>query len=120
MLRQAHRFPIAASTCLLVLAGCLSRTQQPTPRAFAGWYYLTEGHGDWLRPCDRPRPWQVIPSRELRSRAKNFGLDAGTPVYIRGRGRLQGDVLTVDAIDQFGSTTPVRDCPMNGLVLPSP
>jgi hypothetical protein len=67
------------------------------------------GHADSLR----------VDSADLRARAREFGLDADTPVYVRVAGSIEGSTLQVVRVEQFGSPTPVRDCAMTGVVLPA-
>ncbi len=86
--------------------------------AFAGWYMQHAGQGSF-QACGQPRPWRVSTAAELPTRAKAFGLDDDTPVYVRIQGTRSRDGIDVWKVEQFGSPTPVRDCPMTGVVIPS-
>lgn len=85
-----------------------------------GWYMEHEWQG-MFQPCGESRQWRVD-SPELRARAKDFGLDPDTPVYVSlsVTQTAGGHELLVSRIEQFGSPTPVRDCAMTGVVLPAP
>ncbi|MHB8911357.1 MAG: hypothetical protein ACYC42_01620 [Lysobacter sp.] len=107
----------------LALAGCAATdmTSPEHPRTFAGWYREHAGQGIF-QPCGESQLWKVEGSPDLSARARQFGLDEDTPVYVRVRGtRSAGDTgFKVSEVEQFGSTMPVRDCGMNGVVIPAP
>ena len=92
----------------------------PTPAAsdvIAGWY-MEHGGMAMFQRCGNDTQLSVD-SADLRARAKDFGLDEGNPVYVRVAGTISGNTLTVASVEQFGSPTPVRDCGMTGVVMPS-
>ena len=87
---------------------------------YRGWYLEHDGQG-MFQPCGQSQQWRVE-SPELRVQAKDFGLDPDTPIYVHVSATLSdgGDELSVSRVDQFGSPTPVRDCAMTGVVMPTP
>ena len=105
-------------------------TPAPTPTASAddpatpaageampGWYMQ---HGDMgmFQTCGQTQSL-TVDSADLRARAKEFGLEPNTPVYVRVHGTIEGTTLSVVHVEQFGSDTPVTDCGMTGVVMPS-
>ncbi len=82
--------------------------------AFTGWYTQQDGSAQ-LRPCGGAIALQVDNAEALTARAREFGLQDGDPVYVKVHGMRSGAALRVDRVDQFGSPTPIRDCPMGGL-----
>jgi len=94
-----------------------STTTAPPSRALAGWYLEHDAEGRF-QPCGQADSLRVD-SADLRARAREFGLDADTPVYVRVAGSIDGSTLQVVRVEQFGSPTPVRDCAMTGVVLPA-
>jgi hypothetical protein len=127
--------PRAASLmCVLLLAGCAgtetdaSRASLPprreamrggpaaSIRLHTGWYREHEGRG-LFQPCGSGTVYRVAARPQLRSRARDFGLQPDTPVYVRLEAAIERDTLKVARVLQFGSTTPVRDCPLTGVVI---
>lgn len=108
-------------TCVaaaLALVACTA-AEQPSTRqnqSYSGWY-TAHGPGQSFQPCGQAPALRVPESGELRARAKKFGLDEDTPVYVRLTGTVSADGkhFSVTRVDQFGSPTPVRDCAMTGL-----
>jgi hypothetical protein len=80
----------------------------------AGWY-MEHGDGGTFQPCGQDKAL-TVDSEELRQRARDFGLEPDTPVYVRLSGASDGSTFTVARVDQFGSPEPVRDCRMTGTV----
>lgn len=109
----------AVSAC----AGCgAAETQEAVGgKSHAGWYLQHEGQG-MFQPCGQERRLRITDSADLGDRARKFGLQPDTPVYVRLRGTLSAssDALAVSRVEQFGSERPVRDCGMTGVVLPAP
>lgn len=111
---------------MVALAGCAA-ADKPTPektsaradQAYAGWYMQHAGQGT-LQPCGQAQPLRVSASADLPTRARDFGLDEDTPIYVRVMGSVSGNEVVVSRVDQFGSPTPVRNCAMNGVVIPAP
>jgi hypothetical protein len=109
----------------LALAGGIAGEPKPVADSglpIAGWYLQHAGQGTF-QPCGQSIAWRVA-AAELRTRARAFGLEDDTPVYVR-LAILQapsGDSgeIEVVRVDQFGSITPVRNCGLNGVVLPRP
>jgi len=117
---------LAGLGAMAVMAGCVAaekptseKTSPGTDQAYAGWYMQHAGQGTF-QPCGQSQPLQVSASADLPARAKTFGLDEDTPVYVRVTGSVSGSEIAVSRVDQFGSPTPVRNCAMNGVVIPAP
>lgn len=94
-------------------------TKTPAAQVHAGWYLVHEGKGQF-QPCGQSAPLQVSAAADLPQRAQAFGLTEYTPVYVRLRGTVRGTTIDVETVEQFGSPTPVRNCGLNGVVLPKP
>lgn len=99
-------------------------TEQPPvgkSRSHTGWYMERAGQG-LFQSCGQSQQQRVSGLAELRSRARDFGLEENTPVYVRLSGvqSADGTELVVSQVEQFGSTTPVRDCGLTGVVIPAP
>lgn len=103
------------------LIGCAAAEKKPADAAesYAGWYMEHAGQG-MFQLCGQSQQWRVTASADLPARAKAFGLDQDTPVYARLTGSVQGNEIEVSRVEQFGSTTPVRNCGMTGVVIPTP
>jgi hypothetical protein len=103
------------------LSGCVAAERQPAEpgQAVAGWY-MEHSSRATLQPCGQSKSLQVSASADLPARAKAFGLVPDSPVYVRVVAKQRGNAIDVTRVEQFGSTTPVRDCPMTGVVLPAP
>ena len=106
----------------ILISGCAAAENSAAPQGhtYAGWYTEHSGRGSF-QPCGRAPALLVSESAELRAQAKKFGLDEDTPVYVRLSGVVSADrnEFTLSKIEQFGSPTPVRDCPMSGLQIQS-
>ena len=89
--------------------------------SFAGWYMERAGQG-MFQSCGQSQQWRVSGSADLQTKARDFGLQQDTPVYVRLAGvqSANGNELVVSKVEQFGSATPVRDCGLNGVVIPVP
>jgi hypothetical protein len=96
------------------LAACAQAPQAAAAPAHRGWY-LQSGDRQRFRPC-HGATLEVVEGGSLRARARTFGLQPDTPVYVELRGRVRGGALSVTAVEQFGSPAPVRDCPLTGVV----
>ena len=111
----------------IVLCGCvvaekspLAETSPPADGAtYAGWYMQHAGQGTF-QPCGQSQLLKVSAPADLPARARAFGLDEDTPIYVRVTGSVRGSEIAVSRVDQFGSPTPVRNCAMNGVVIPAP
>lgn len=112
---------VVVGVFLLPLLGCTSSNPKVESQvrvqtaAIAGWY-IESGGGASFQPCEGTPSLTVAPSEALKKRAKDFGVSPQSPVYARLRGNIASGVLTVSAVEQFGSPTPVRDCPLTGVV----
>lgn len=84
--------------------------------AMAGWY-MQHGAMDMFQTCGQTQSL-TVDSADLRDRAKAFGLQPDTPVYVRVHGTIEGSTLSVVHVEQFGSETPVTDCGLTGVVTP--
>ena len=106
----------------LTISGCAAAERPPASQGqtYAGWYTQHAGRSSF-QPCGRAAALLVSESAELRARAKTFGLDEDTPVYVRlsGVASVDRNEFTVARVEQFGSPTPVRDCAMTGLQIQS-
>ena len=115
-----------SSTLQLVGAmaiSCCAAAEASSPshgQSYAGWYTERSGKGSF-QPCESTTALSVSQSGELRARAKRFGLDEDTPVYVRLSGVVSAgrNEFSLVRIEQFGSPNPVRDCPMTGLQIQS-
>ena len=85
---------------------------------YAGWY-LQHADRATFQPCAGGKPWRISASADLPARAKTFGLDDDTPVYVRIAGSAHDDEIAVLRVEQFGSPT-VRNCSLTGVVIPPP
>lgn len=103
------------------LIGCAAAGKKPAEGddSHAGWYMERAGQG-MFQLCGQSQPLRVTVPADLPARAKAFGLDQDTPVYVRLVGSVNGDGIKVSHVEQFGSATPVRNCAMTGVVIPSP
>lgn len=114
-------------TGVLLLAACnaaerTSTGESPaaastTATLHAGWYLEHAGQSRF-QPCGQSESLRISDAADLPARAKAFGLDEDTPVYVRVKGTLSGNELQVVAVEQFGSPTPVRDCGLTGVAIP--
>lgn len=108
---------------LIAFADCAAAEKAPvaSSQSYSGWYLQHAGKGTF-RPCGQDKQWRVNKGADLRARARAFGLEPDTPVYVRVSGKLSaaGDALKVLRVEQFGSPTPVRNCAMNGVVISTP
>ncbi len=126
MRSKALQWMIGISAAVL-LAGCAAAENKPSTdmkpaaqgQSYAGWYLESAGQASF-QPCGQSQRWRVTAAADLHSRAKAFGLQQDTPVYVRLAGSAQGGELAVSRVEQFGSPTPVRNCAMNGVVIPAP
>src|SRR3990170_4094482 len=96
---------------MVALAGCAA-ADKPTPekasaradQAYTGWYMQHAGQSTF-QPCGQSQPLQVSESADLPTRARAFGLDEDTPIYVRVTGSVRGSEIVVSRVDQFGSPT---------------
>lgn len=110
----------------LLLGGCVAAEQKKTDhvpikssgQTYAGWYMESTGQRTF-QPCGQAQQLRVTSAADLPAKAKAFGLQPNTPVYVTLAGTIQGDLLTVTRVEQFGSPTPVRNCAMDGVVTPA-
>lgn len=98
----------------------------PDAHPLNGWY-LQGTSGSRLQPCGQSLQWPIADTADLKARAKSFGLQDDTPVYVKLLARVSDDAsndngkkVDVIRVEQFGSPTPVRDCSMTGVVTPAP
>ena len=105
----------------VALAGSATAMKASQSKSSAGWYMEHAGQGTF-QFCGQSQQLRVLGMTGLRARAKKFGLEPDTPVYVRliGRPSATGKEFKVLRIKQFGSPTPVRDCPMTGVVIAAP
>lgn len=85
--------------------------------SIAGWYTQNEDGTGTLQPCGSTERLRVTESGEMSRKARELDLVEGNPVYVRVKGRSTGDALTIDGIEQFGSTVPIVGCPMTGTTI---
>ena len=106
----------------VAMAGCAA-AEKPSAaggHSYAGWYTQRAGPGSF-QLCGRAPALLVRESAEVRAAATKFGLEDDNPVYVRLSGVVSADrnEISVKRVDQFGSPSPVRDCPMTGLQIQS-
>lgn len=112
----------------VLLSGCAAAKApaEEVAQPITGWYSHNE-QGDTFQPCGSSQPWLVAKSADLSARATSFGLQNGTPVYVKmvaavsapGKYGARGNYarqVQVDRVTQFGSPTPVRNCAIDGVV----
>ncbi|MEO6155436.1 MAG: hypothetical protein ABIP16_06890 [Thermomonas sp.] len=110
----------------MLLGGCVAAEQEQTEhdptksadQSYSGWYMESAGQRTF-QPCGQAQRLRVISAADLPAKAKAFGLQTNTPVYVKLTGSNQGDLFTVSRVEQFGSPTPVRNCAMDGVVIPA-
>lgn len=90
-----------------------------TVQSHAGWYLERAGEGS-IQLCGQSQQLHVTARADLHDRAKAFGLEPDTPVYVRVLGSVKGEEIKVSRVEQFGSATPVRNCGMTGVVISTP
>lgn len=129
------RFPlslafISGTLLASALSSCAAAEKTPAPvaaptptatakgQSYSGWYMEHAGQSTF-QPCGQTKQWRVSAPADLVARAKKFGLEQDTPVYVQLLGTAQGDAIAVSRVQQFGSPTPVRNCALTGVVLPS-
>lgn len=81
-----------------------------------GWYVQDAARAS-LQPCGTANHLTVVNGGELRKQAADFGLQAGDPVYVRVQGIRTAGEFQLGRVEQFGSPTPIRDCPMSGTMI---
>ena len=89
----------------------------PVTNVHAGWY-MEHGEMGMLQLCGQSEQL-TVESADLLAQAESFGLEPNTPVYVRVAGSTDGSNFTVTRVEQFGSPTPVSDCGLAGVVMPS-
>ena len=121
MRSRALQLFIGMGAAAALMGGCAAadRKSADATDSYAGWYMEHAGQGVF-QLCGQSQQWRVTAPAELAARAKAFGLDQDTPVYVRLVGSVQGGELEVTRVEQFGSATPVRDCGLTGVVIPAP
>lgn len=117
--------------CAVLLAvaglttGCVAAEKPATAgidapaTSYAGWYMEHAGQATF-QPCGQAQPWRITEPADLPARARAFGLEPDTPVYVRLSGAAAAGAIAVTTVEQFGSPTPVRNCALNGVVIPAP
>lgn len=105
----------------IALSACAAAEKIPATQgqAYSGWY-MQHAQRRTFQPCGQSQEWSVSESADLPARAKAFGLQQDTPVYVRLIGSAHGDEIKVSRVEQFGSPTPVSNCAMTGVVIPTP
>lgn len=120
--------PVTTGLFALLLAGVSALAQEPHV-TLAGWYLRHQGT-ELLQPCGAAHPVRIIGSTDLAAQARRFELQEDTPVYVKlvaerlatprnGADERGHPALRVERVIQFGSPTPVRDCPLTGVALPA-
>lgn len=118
-MRYVHFLPMLLAICGVACAANDKPVsgQSGTGTAYAGWYMEHAGQGRF-QPCGEDQPLSIPVAADLHARAREFELAEDTPVYVRVTGSRNGKELRVISVQQFGSPAPVRDCGMNGVVIP--
>lgn len=107
--------------CAIAIAGlalpsaCAPAGQSRSGQPIAGWY-VQRGADATFQPCAAAQ-LRVANGAELRRRAAGFGLQDGDPVYVLVSGSQRNGEFHLSRVEQFGSTVPVRDCPMTGTTI---
>jgi len=105
---------IAIAGLAMLPAACApAGPSRSTPTA--GWY-VQRGADATFQPCGAAR-LRVADGAQLRRRAADFGLQDGDPIYVQLSGIQRDGEFHPARIEQFGSTVPVRDCPMTGTTI---
>ena len=121
MKRRNLRFSLHLVGAIAISCSAAAGASSPArAETYAGWYTEHSGRGSF-QPCGSATSLSVSQLGGLRARAKKFGLEADTPVYVRLSGVVSAvrNEFSLVRIEQFGSPTPVRDCPMSGLQIQS-
>lgn len=102
------------------LSAAAQTSPASTEHALAGWY-IQHGSQGSFQPCGQSEQWRIGAAADLADRAKAFGLDDDNPIYVRvlATTRASDKSIDISRVEQFGSPTPVRNCAMNGVVIPS-
>lgn len=105
----------------MALVSCHAAETKPAgdTGSFRGWYMERSGEA-YFQPCASSEQWRISGAADLPARARRFGLEENTPVYVVVAGVRSSDTLRVQEVTQFGSPVPVRDCAMSGVVIPAP
>lgn len=113
--------PVAETAATRSLPETQTQPLAAESKSYTGWYMERAGQG-LFQSCGQSQQQRVSGSAELRSKARDFGLEENTPVYVRVSGveSAEGTELVVSQVEQFGSTTPVRDCGLTGVVIAAP
>jgi hypothetical protein len=93
-----------------------SKTPGASNQPLAGWYTQYPDRARF-QPCADPEALAVVGDAELRKRAAAFGLEDGLPIYVRMQGVRTAGEFHPTRVDQFGSPTPIRNCPMTGTTI---
>ena len=96
--------------------GCGSVATPVTSSAvtsLTGWY-TQDATRATLQPCAASETLAIANASELHDRAAKFGLQDGDPVYVKVEGTRTDGGFRLQRVEQFGSPTPIRDCPMTG------
>lgn len=125
MRAKAPQWMFGISAALL-LGGCAAAAEKPTVQnppnsdgqSYAGWYMESAGQRTF-QPCGQTQRWRLTSAADLPAKANAFGLQQNTPVYVQLIGSAQGGTFNVSRVKQFGSPTPVRNCAMEGVVIPA-
>lgn len=128
-MRKTKKFAFHVAAGMFVLTACSAQNTPPAAvRQIAGWYNQ-EGSTGTFQPCGSNAPWLLTKMADLRARATAFGLQDGSPVYVKlsaivsppGKFGPQGRYsheAQIERVVQFGSPTPVRNCALDGVVHP--
>lgn len=111
-------YPMAFAGLAALASACapMQASRGAAAAPLAGWY-VQEAARATLQPCGALQRLAVVNGAELRQRADGFGLQDGDPVYVRVLGSSTDSEFRLDRVEQFGSPTPVRDCPMTGTTI---
>lgn len=101
-----------------MLEACVD-AQPPDKQAnqtWAGWY-MANGGAKSFQPCGASEALRIAEGADLAARANATGMGKDDPVYVKLLGHtLPARGLMVEKVLQFGSSTPVQNCAMTGLV----
>lgn len=91
---------------VLALTGCMSAERKPATganaasvQAYTGWYMEHGDQGSFQLCGAQSQLRRLSQAGELPARAKAFGLEPNTPLYVRVTGILRDNALAVASVE---------------------
>ena len=117
---RSYVLPMFSTVGLAVaLTACVAaeRSSAQGAQPLSGWY-MQSSAAETFQPCGESEPWRITDAADLRARAKTFGLEDDSPVYVKlvATTSAADKTVKVERVTQFGSPTPVQDCALTGVV----